>query len=105
MAEDVQRVKGLVVRAEDTRLMNDMTTMRRAYTELYAITNTLIGSYNIRAGNHSGLLDALKEVNQMIQRAANMRVGRAKSTVVSKCRAAVKANNLNQLFAIIKGGE
>ena len=34
MAEDSQRVKALIVRAEDARLMVDMETMRRAYTDL-----------------------------------------------------------------------
>ena len=62
--------------------MNDMVGMRKAYTELYAVTNQLTGGYNIRAANHQGLLTAL-EVNQMIQRAANLRVGRAKSAVIS----------------------
>ena len=65
MADDIQRVKALVVRAEDSRLMNDMQMMRKAYTELFALSDTLIGGYNIRAANHKGLLNGLKEVNQM----------------------------------------
>jgi Bardet-Biedl syndrome 2 protein len=104
MAEDSQRVKALVVRAEDSRLMNDMTTMRRAYTELHAVTSRLTGGYNIRVANHSGLLMALREVNQMIQRAANLRVGRAKSALIGESRAALKANNMAALFRIISSG-
>jgi len=104
MAEDLQRVKALVVRAEDSRLLNDMDMMRRAYTELWGLDSQLIGSYNIRAKNHSGLLGALKEVNQMIQKAANLRVGTAKTSVITGCRAAVKANNLKSLFEIISIG-
>jgi len=50
-------------------------------------------------------LAALKEVNQMIQRAANLRVGRAKTNVISECRAAVKANNLALLFSLVKSGK
>ena len=46
--------------------------------------------YNVRAANHENLLAALKEVNQMIQRSANLRAGKAKSRVVADCRAAVK---------------
>ena len=41
----------------------------------------------------------------MLQRAAKMRVGRAKSTGVSKCRAAGRANNMNKRVEMIKGGE
>jgi Bardet-Biedl syndrome 2 protein len=64
----------------------------------------LIGGYSTRAGNHENLLVALKEVNVMIQRAANLRVGRAKNSVVAECRAAVKANNMAALVQIIRQG-
>lgn len=103
MAEDSQRVKALVVRAEDSRLMNDMNTMRRAYTELHAVTTRLTGGYNIRATNHTSLLTNLAEVNQMIHRAANLRVGRAKSDLISKSRAALKQNNTQGLLRILSG--
>jgi len=105
MADDLQRVKALVVRAEDSRLLNDMALMRRAYTELFALSNQLIGGYNIRAGNHAGLLVALKEVNQMIQKAANLRAGQAKTSIVTESRAALKKNNSDLLVKIVADGE
>ena len=43
MADDSQKVKALVVRAEDSRLMVDMPSTARAYTELYSLNNQLIG--------------------------------------------------------------
>ena len=94
----------MIVRAEDSRLMSDMETMRRAYTELYSLNNQLISGYNVRANSHEGLLAALKEVNQMIQKAANLRLGAAKTRVINECRAAVKANNMQTLFKIIRQG-
>jgi Bardet-Biedl syndrome 2 protein len=93
-----------VIRAEDSRIMTDMESMRRAYTELYTYNNQLISGYNIRASNHENLLAALKEVNLMIQRAANLRVGTPKTTVVTECRAAVKGNNMTELLRIVKTG-
>lgn len=105
MADDLQLVKALVVRAEDARLLNEMTDMRRAYTELLAHNNQLCGGYNVRSSNHEGLLAALKQVNQMIQKAANLRVGRSKGVVISECRAAVKTNNLALLAKIVKTGK
>ena len=105
MADDLQRVKSLVVRAEDSRLLNDMDAMRRAYTDLHALNNQLIGGYNIRSSSHEGLLAALKQVNLMIQRAANLRCGKAKTVVINECRAAVKANNLPLLFLLIQQGD
>ena len=50
------------------------------------------------------LLEALREVNQMIQRAAKLRVGQAKGAVVAACRAALKANNLQALLGILRTG-
>ena len=50
----------------------------------------MLAGYNVRAANHENLLSALKEVNQMIQRSANLRAGKAKARVVADCRAAVK---------------
>ena len=50
----------------------------------------MAAGYNVRAANHENLLAALKEVNQMIQRSANLRAGKAKARVVADCRAAVK---------------
>ena len=41
MADDSQRIKALIVRAEDSRLMNDMVAMRKAYTELYSLNKVL----------------------------------------------------------------
>ncbi len=83
--------------------MNDMETMRRAYKELQAVTTRLIGGYNIRAANHTALLEALAEVNQMIHRAANLRVGNAKSEMISQSRTALKKKNMNALFRILSG--
>jgi Bardet-Biedl syndrome 2 protein len=84
--------------------MNDMEGTRRAYTELNALNHQLIGGYGVRAQNHESLLTALKQVNLMIQRAAGLRVGKAKTRVVADCRAAVKANNMSALFRIIRQG-
>ena len=78
--------------------------MRRAYTDLYSLNNQLIGNYNVRAKSHEDLLSSLKEVNQMIQRAANLRAGQYKTRVINEFRAAVKANNIPLIFKIIKYG-
>ncbi len=46
----------------------------------------------------------LKEVNHMIQRAARLRMGDAKTPLVDACRKAVQANNTQQLLKLIKFG-
>ncbi|TYZ62528.1 hypothetical protein PybrP1_012710 [[Pythium] brassicae (nom. inval.)] len=105
MADDSNQVKNLIIRAEDSRILNDMSRMRRYYSELFTLNNQLLGEYTKRNTNHQALLDALKEVNSMIQLAARLRFGSAKSTVVAACRKAIKNNNIHALFYIIKTGK
>jgi Bardet-Biedl syndrome 2 protein len=55
--------------------------MSRHYAELFKLNNQLIGEYVKRSNNHQALLEALKEVNHTIQKAANLRMGQAKTKV------------------------
>ena len=86
----------------------------------------LIGEYVKRSNNHQALLAALKDVNNMIQKAAKLRgkisklnthsvsvshacsflreVGGPKTRVVAACRNAIKSNNIHSLFQIITMG-
>lgn len=105
MADSSHAAKTLVIKAEDARILGDIAAVRSCYAQLYTLNAELIGEYNKRANNHEQLLAALKAVNQMIQAAARLRVGSAKTRVVSACRAAIKANNVNGLFCLIKTGK
>ena len=81
MADSSQLVKALVIKAEDARILNDMKLMKKMYSSLYDVNRELIGEYIKRANNHNELLSALKEVNAMIQKAARLRIGAAKTKV------------------------
>ncbi|RLN51374.1 hypothetical protein BBJ29_000638 [Phytophthora kernoviae] len=105
MADDSNQVKNLIIRVEDSRILNDMPRMRRFYSELFSLNNQLLGEYTKRSTNHQALLDSLKEVNNMIQLAARLRFGNAKSTVIAACRKAIKNNNIHALFYIVKTGK
>ena len=52
MADGSSRVKALVLKAEDARLMADMPRMMRNYDELMRVNEGLIAEYNKRATNH-----------------------------------------------------
>lgn len=58
-----------------------LQSMSRHYAELFKLNNQLIGEYVKRSNNHQALLEALKEVNHTIQKAANLRMGQAKTKV------------------------
>ena len=90
--------------AEDARLLRDISGMRRAYGNLFSLNRELIAEHTKRANNHSDLLTLLREVNAMIQRCAKLRVGTARTRIVSACRAAIKANNIQSLFKLLKTG-
>lgn len=104
MADHSNLIRSMLVQAEDARLMRDMKTMRKRYVELYDYNRDLINGYKIRSNNHNELLNSLKFVNQAIQRAGRLRVGKPKVQVISACRDAIRGNNLNVLFKIMRVG-
>ena len=48
--------------------------MKDTYQDLQKLNEDLIGEYTKRATNHDSLMKALKKVNDMIQRASNLRI-------------------------------
>uniref|UniRef100_A0AAQ6IFS2 Bardet-Biedl syndrome 2 protein homolog n=1 Tax=Anabas testudineus TaxID=64144 RepID=A0AAQ6IFS2_ANATE len=104
MADHSNYIRNMLVQAEDARLMGDITTMKKRYRELYDLNRDLINEYKIRSNNHNALLVCLKSVNQAIQRAGRLRVGKPKNQVISACRDAIKSNNVNALFRIMRAG-
>ncbi|XP_059160639.1 Bardet-Biedl syndrome 2 protein homolog [Physella acuta] len=104
MADHSNLIRSMVVRAEDARIMGDMKSMRKGYMELNDLNRDLIAGYNIRCNNHQELVSCLKMVNQVIQKAGRLRVGRYKTQVIASCRNAIKNNNTPSLFKIIHTG-
>uniref|UniRef100_A0A2K5JZU7 Bardet-Biedl syndrome 2 protein homolog n=1 Tax=Colobus angolensis palliatus TaxID=336983 RepID=A0A2K5JZU7_COLAP len=104
MADHSNLIRSLLVRAEDARLMRDMKTMKSRYMELYDLNRDLLNGYKIRCNNHTELLGNLKAVNQAIQRAGRLRVGKPKNQVITACRDAIRSNNINTLFRIMRVG-
>ncbi|XP_019732446.1 BBSome complex member BBS2 [Hippocampus comes] len=104
MAEHSNFIKSMLVQAEDARLMGDMTSMKKRYRELYDLNRDLVSEYKIRSNNHNALLACLKSVNQAIQRAGRLRVGKPKNQVISACRDAIKSNNVSALFRVMRAG-
>ncbi|XP_074769683.1 BBSome complex member BBS2 isoform X2 [Athene noctua] len=104
MAEHSNLIRSMLVQAEDARLLGDMKNMKTRYIELYDLNRDLINQYKIRCNNHTELLNNLKAVNQAIQRAGQLRVGKPKTQVISACRDAIRSNNFNMLFRIMRVG-
>ena len=105
MADNSGLIRTFIVRAEDSRLMMDMKNMRKWYSQLYDLNRDLIAGYKIRCNNHQELMDTLKQVNQTIQKAGRLRVGKSKAKVKSDCRNAIKGSNVNILIKVMRTGE
>ncbi|CAK9033061.1 Bardet-Biedl syndrome 2 protein [Durusdinium trenchii] len=101
MADESNYIKSLVVKAEDARILGDITSITQTYQELTTLNVQLIGEYNKRSNNQENLLNTLKEVNQIIQWASLLRIGKPKAQVVSACRKAIKTSNLASMFHAI----
>jgi hypothetical protein len=65
----------------------------------------LIADHERRATNHRQLLDGLRQVNRMIQRAARLRVGAPAARVIAACRAAVKQGEVQAIVRVVREGE
>ena len=59
-------------------------------------------SHPLRCG--AATLRSSLQVNQMIQKAARLRMGSHKMRLVSDARAAIKSNSIQKLFRIIERG-
>ena len=85
--------------------------VRKMYSNVLHENKALITELDKRSTNHKQLLASLRLVNNMINKAANLRcnfsgffvgllliVGKYKSKVVSLCRNAIKTNNMYSLI-------
>ncbi|CAG9330233.1 BBS2 [Blepharisma stoltei] len=106
MAENAQNVKALIVKAEDSRIQRNMGFFKQAMASLHQFNGELLSEFQIRTNNHNELLSYLKQVNQYIQRAGNLRYGQAKTRTIASFREAVKTKNMKMIAAaIISGGK
>ena len=85
MADNSHLVKTLVIRAEDARIMCDYSRMKNTYKSLYGLNSDLIREYSKRANNHAHLMENLKELNSVIQKAARLRIGKQSTKVIAAC--------------------
>ena len=104
VADSSNLLKSQIIKAEDSRMLSDMHGMRKAYQSLYGVNRDLLAEHAKRSSNHKALLEALKDVNSMIQKAARLRMGTAKTQFVTSCRQMLKTNNIHSLLQIMQTG-
>jgi Bardet-Biedl syndrome 2 protein len=85
-------LKASIVRAEASLMINDIEGVRTHYAGVQAMNGALLGEYTKRTNNHEGLIGGLKQLNNFIRCASNLRVGPRQREVVAACREAIKGN-------------
>ncbi|KAF7495028.1 Bardet-Biedl syndrome 2 protein [Sarcoptes scabiei] len=101
VADTASMIRAAVVRAEDARLTEQYEQMKMIYQDLFNLNKDIMREYQIRYQNHIDLVDNLKQINLIIQRASNLRIGSFKTTFIKLCRDQIKEKNFSQLFKII----
>ena len=104
VADRTSAIKELVIKAEEARILQNMSSVRESYRQLFRLNKEMVAEHEKKALNHKCLVESLKKVNAMIQKASDLRVGKAKSKLITSCRSAIRANNMQSLFKIIKQG-
>ncbi len=100
IAESIGNLKVFIVKAEASLMISDIESMKRSYATVQQENGTLIGEYLKRTNNHQELVSSLKELNNMIRNASNLRVGSSQKRVVALARECIR-NNTNQNLAVI----
>ena len=90
IAESINNAKVFVVKAEFSLMLGDMSSLKKNYSIVHQENGNLIAEYLKRRNNHEELVRSLKELNNFIRKASNLRMGDAKNKIVSSCREAIK---------------
>ncbi|TGZ64403.1 hypothetical protein CRM22_006392 [Opisthorchis felineus] len=106
MAEKMEQMKVTLVKAEGHRLTCNWASAKEMYIDLLHANRQLLASFNSRSNEHQLLTDCQKRINQLIEQASSLRVGKYKTHVVALCREALQNQRVKKLFKIIRtGGE
>lgn len=97
-------LKNIVIRLENARILENIDDMRKRLTQLKNINGDLIREHEIRLNSHRELAASLKELNIGVQRAARLRVGKAASNTVARCRMAIQDENPKALALAMRHG-
>ena len=85
-------------------MIADIENMKKSYAVVQQENGTLIGEYLKRTNNHQDLVRSLKELNNMIRNASNLRVGSSQKRVVALARECIRSNTNQNLPMIFEKG-
>ncbi|XP_074109421.1 BBSome complex member BBS2 isoform X2 [Cotesia typhae] len=103
-AGDSTLLKNLVIRLEDARILSDVEGMKKRLLQLKNVNSDLMRENEIRTNSSRELTSTLKELNIGVRKASRLRVGRASTNTVSRCRIAIQDENSKALIQALQNG-
>ena len=100
IADSIQNLKVAVVKAEASLLIYDIPGLRKNYALVQQENGNLIGEYLKRTNNHSELVQTLKELNNMIRQASNLRLGPDQKRVIAEARDCIRTSTTQHIQTI-----
>ena len=82
ISQHIGLIKGHLLHSEHHRLGHNLASFQKEYTSLLVENKIILKELEHRASNQSALQEALKQVNRMILKAGNLRVGPSQQKVV-----------------------
>lgn len=104
MAESINVIKFLLVKAESARQVTCMNSLRKTYAEVMEQNRSLVVEIDKKNMNTKTLSEAMKSVGNFINQIANIRYGKSKNLVITKCRQAIKKKNFPVIIEIMANG-
>lgn len=91
----------IFILAEDSKEINDIPNLRKGYYAINNLNHDIFLEYSKRTSNHQQLVNALKDVNKIIHKAANLRFGKEKTSIIAEAREAIKNNTISILIDLL----
>lgn len=103
MTEIISQIKELFVRAEDGRLVDDMTGFINYFKRINIKNQQILDEFNARSEIYTQLINDLKKLNTLIQYFANLKSGSYRNKVISMARQCLKDKNYSTLLKVVQG--
>lgn len=103
MTEITSQIKELFVRAEDSRLVEDLPAFINYFKRINMKNQDILEEFNSRHEVYTELIQELKKMNTIIQYFANLKYGIYRNKVITTSRECLKNKNYALLLKIIKG--
>eukprot|EP00056_Hartaetosiga_gracilis_P002939 m.58330 g.58330 ORF g.58330 m.58330 type:complete len:750 (-) comp11257_c1_seq2:146-2395(-) len=99
IADNSTLAKGLLLRAEDHRLMGNYDEMQQAYRDVMDVNQDILRSHAFRHSNQEKLMQQVRLLNKIIHSVAERKGG---GTFIESCRRAIKDNDFNTLLTLLQ---